>query len=113
MTENDLVGTWTVTAAGGVPTPAGVESHLTFGDDGRMHGRGGVNNIGGDFHVEPGDPATLVIGPCMSTLMAGPDDAMAHEYRVTSNLEGRLRLVIDGDRASLGDGVIELEWVKP
>ena len=30
-----------------------------------------------------------------------------------ANLEGRLRLVIDGDRASLGDGVIELEWVKP
>ena len=110
MTENDLVGTWTVTAAGGVPTPAGVESHLTFGDDGRMHG---VNNIGGAFHVEPGDPATLVIGPCMSTLMAGPDDAMAHEYRVTSNLDGRLRLVIEGDRASLGDGIIELERSNP
>ena len=105
-----LLGTWSVTSAGGVSTPDGVSAHLTFDPDGRMHGKGGVNNIGGAFAVETegNDGLVLVIGPVFSTLMAGPEDAMAHEYRITSALDGRLALEFDGDRALLGRGAVEL-----
>lgn len=112
-TSEAIVGTWTVTAAGGVATPPGVDAHLTFGDDGRMHGRGGVNNLAGGYEVEgDGDQAVLVIGPVMSTLMAGPEPAMAHEYRMTSALDGRLPLRIHGDTVTIGPAATAIELVR-
>lgn len=67
-----LVG-WSATS----PLPATVSIDAVFTDDG-VSGTSGVNRYRGGVTI--GSEGTLEVGPLISTLMAGPDDAMAAEH---------------------------------
>ncbi|AEE45417.1 META domain-containing protein [Cellulomonas fimi] len=98
-----LTGTWRFETLGGAGLPAQVRyaPWLTFDGDGQVYGLAGVNRVRGTWELD-GDE--LGFGPVVSTLMAGPDDAMACERQVLDLLGRRLRVRVDGDRLELADG---------
>ncbi|MDM7831795.1 META domain-containing protein [Cellulomonas edaphi] len=102
-----LVGTWIVTALDGRPTPAD-ERHcpwLTFDGDGQVFGLGGVNRIRGTWAVD-GD--ALTFGPMVSTLMAGPPEAMEAGQALHRLLARPLTLrAADGAAARSADPALE------
>ena len=55
-----LLGTWRTEAIGAEPVPSGVNSTITFADDGTVQGHGVVNTFRGSFEVGAGE---LAIGP--------------------------------------------------
>ena len=77
----DLAGTWRFTALEGaeVEGPRRATPWLTFDGDGVVFGMAGVNRVRGTWVLD-GD--TLTFGPVVSTLMAGPPDAMTCEQQV-------------------------------
>ena len=83
----DLAGTWRFTALEGaeVEGPRRATPWLTFDGDGQVFGMAGVNRVRGTWQLD-GD--TLTFGPVVSTLMAGPPDAMACEQLVFRLLGG-------------------------
>jgi heat shock protein HslJ len=100
----DLVGrTFVVSSVGGVGALAAPTAVLTFGTDGRLYGRGTVNRVNGSYELD-GD--ALTIGPMMSTMMAGPPEAMAQEHRLLAALGERcvVRQVPDGIELVAADG---------
>jgi len=100
-----IVGSWAVTAVPGVELPADVGHRpwLTFDGDGQVYGLAGVNRMRGTWSID-GD--VLTFGPLVSTLMAGPPDAMAVESALHRLLAGPLTLhTADGARITSSDPV--------
>jgi heat shock protein HslJ len=100
-----LLGSWDVTAVPGAALPAdtGHRPWLTFDGDGQVYGLAGVNRIRGTWSI---DGNTLTFGPFVSTLMAGPPDAMAVESALHEVLARPLTLhTADGARATTSDPV--------
>src|SRR6476469_3855228 len=99
----DRAGAWRFTALEGaeVDGPRRATPWLTFDGDGVVFGMAGVNRVRGTWELD-GD--TLTFGPVVSTLMAGPPDAMACEQRVfrllgetvTASAPDADTLVLDG-----------------
>jgi heat shock protein HslJ len=100
-----IVGTWQTEALGGAAPEAGVTSDVTFSEDGRVSGHGGVNRFGGSYVVR-GDE--LELGPVFSTRMAGPEPAMAHEAALLAVLQGTRRFALEADVLTIGVGPDEL-----
>lgn len=101
-----LVGTWTVVGLSAAPLPAD-PAHvpwLTFDGDGQVYGLAGVNRVRGTWSAD-GD--TLTFGPFVSTLMAGPDDAMRVEQAVVSVLSEQVRLRAAGHADSAADPALD------
>jgi putative lipoprotein len=99
--SSELVGTWDTESIDGAPLPPGVASSITFGPDGAVFGRGGVNTFRGSYERTDG---AVELGPLATTLMAGPEPASRHESAMLTLLSGRLPLAVDGDTLVLGDG---------
>ena len=77
----DLAGTWRFTALEGAELDGAGRAtpFLTFDGDGQVFGLAGVNRVRGTWRL---DAQTLTFGPVVSTLMAGPPDAMTREQQV-------------------------------
>jgi heat shock protein HslJ len=103
------LGTWQTALLGGESVPDGVISTITFTEEHRVEGNGGVNRFGGTFDLLDGE---IELGPLFSTRMAGPEPAMAHESRLLSALEGRHPLSLDGDTLVIGTGAGELRFTR-
>ncbi|MEZ0449820.1 META domain-containing protein [Cellulomonas sp. ICMP 17802] len=105
----DLAGTWRFTALEGAEVAGARRTTpwLTFDGDGQVFGMAGVNRVRGTWVLD-GD--TLTFGPVVSTLMAGPPDAMACEQAVLRLLGGAVAVSTpDGDTLALdGEGSARL-----
>jgi heat shock protein HslJ len=105
----DLAGTWRFTALEGaeVEGPRRATPWLTFDGDGVVFGMAGVNRVRGTWELA-GD--TLTFGPVVSTLMAGPPDAMACEQQVFRLLGAPLTVSTPDDEtlALVGTGSARL-----
>ncbi|GCE76129.1 META domain-containing protein [Cellulomonas biazotea] len=99
----DLGGTWRFETLGGADLPPQVRQApwLTFDGDGQVYGLAGVNRVRGTWQLAGED---LTFGPVVSTLMAGPDEAMACERQVLDLLSQPLRARSDGERLDLAGG---------
>ena len=91
----DPTGTWRLVLLGGRP-PAD-DTHgpvtLTFDGDGMLYGMAGVNRVRGTWTADEDDQ--LSVGPLVSTLMAGPEDAMATERALLDLLSVPLAATVD------------------
>jgi heat shock protein HslJ len=97
----DLAGTWRFTAVQGADVKAGLRSppFLTFDGDGQVYGDAGVNRVRGTWELAG---TRLVFGPMVSTMMAGPPEAMTCEQRILRLLGDPVELVApDGDTIEL------------
>lgn len=103
----DVLGgrTFLVTGIGGVAALDAPTAELTFGVDGRVHGRATINRVNGTYRVEDGE---LVCGPMASTMMAGDPAAMDQEHRLLTALArpSLLRIVEDGVELVADDGTV-------
>jgi hypothetical protein len=70
-------------------------------DDWTLAGHSGVNQYSGAYEAPPG---TLVIGPVVTTRMAGPEPAMAVERELFALLAGSRPYTIADGTLELGDG---------
>ena len=78
-------------------------------DTGQVFGLAGVNRVRGTWRL---DGPTLTFGPVVSTLMAGPPDAMTRERQVLRLLGEPVRVSApDGDTLEL-DGVVHASLVR-
>jgi len=92
----DLTGTWRVVQVSGADVGPEPERApwLTFDGDGQVYGFAGVNRVRGTWTVD-GD--TVMFGPMVTTLMAGPEPAMRLESALTGLLAGTLTVgAVDG-----------------
>jgi putative lipoprotein len=107
MTESHddgaLIGTWQLESIGGTAVSDDVSTTIRFFPDGNVSGHGGVNGYGGTYRVTG---STIELGPLRSTMMAGPEPAMAQETQVFQALEETLAFSVVGDALLLG----ELQW---
>ncbi|HEY0118793.1 MAG TPA: META domain-containing protein [Cellulomonas sp.] len=91
----DPTGTWRLVLLAGSP-PAG-DTHgpvrLTFDGDGMLYGMAGVNRVRATWTADEDDQ--LTVGPLVSTMMAGPADAMATERALLALLAGPLAAAVD------------------
>jgi heat shock protein HslJ len=91
----DPTGTWRLVLLGGRP-PAG-HTHgpvtLTFDGDGMLYGMAGVNRVRATWAADADDQ--LAVGPLVSTMMAGPEDAMATERALLALLSVPLAATVD------------------
>ena len=91
----DPTGTWRLVLLAGRP-PA-VDTHgpvtLTFDGDGMLYGMAGVNRVRATWATDDDDQ--LTIGPLVSTMMAGPRDAMATERELLTLLSEPLAAAVD------------------
>ena len=97
-----LDGTWVLQSFGDSdeadPT---VVSELTLAD-GDANGSAGVNTFQGTY--DAGDDGALTFSPLASTMMAGPDNAMAQEMQFLAALDKTESFALDGDNLVLSDG---------
>jgi heat shock protein HslJ len=100
-----LIGTWQTEALGGIAPEEGVASSVTFTEDGRVGGHGGVNRFGGTYDVR-GDE--LEFGAFFSTRMAGPEPAMVHEAALLAALQGTRPFALADDTLTIGAGPDEV-----
>ncbi|MGH9118886.1 MAG: YbaY family lipoprotein [Acidimicrobiales bacterium] len=99
--ESYLSGTaWSLDALGGAPAVEGVRSTVAFGADGRVTGRGGVNRFFGSYEASTD---SIEFGNLGSTLMAGPEEAIAQEQKFLDALAGTRPYSIDGDVLTIGE----------
>jgi heat shock protein HslJ len=97
--------TFELESLGGTPALEAPTAVLTFGRDGRIHGRATINRVNGSYRVD-GDE--LLCGPMASTMMAGLPEAMDQEHRLLTALGGPsvLRVVEDGIELVATDGAV-------
>ncbi len=112
--EVDLTGTWMVAEIKGEPSPANGDMEytpwLTFDEEGRIHGSGGVNIYNASYIL---DGNKLEIGSQMTTMMAGPRDVMDYERKLFNTInEIETAKVVDQNNIALcnaeGDTIILL-----
>lgn len=86
-----ITGRFVVSVIAGEPT---VDPKPTVElDDGHLGGHGSVNRYRGSYEVVD---ENLVVGPVMSTMMAGPEEAMRQERRWFDVLASQLHIVRTG-----------------
>lgn len=109
-----LVGaTLKVVAIEGGPVLPHPEADLSFDAEGNVGGCATVNRLRGTYALD-GD--ALTFGPLASTLMAGPEDAMAQEQRLFSALSRVSRVESDPETGALvlrdaeGSALVTLEY---
>lgn len=103
--------TWRLSDLNGIAILPDSRATLVLGPDGRLHGNGGCNNIGGGYVIN-GDQ--LEVQPNMfSTMMACPGGVAEQEGQFTQQLVGTHTMIMDGDTMMLqtGDGRT-LKFVK-
>lgn len=88
----DPTGTWRLVLLGGRPPGAPRPVTLTFDGDGVVYGSAGVNRVRSTWSV---DEDRLVLAPMVTTLMWGPDEAMATERALLDLLRGPLAATVD------------------
>lgn len=101
-----LEGAWVVESIDGVPTARAIPTVEFAG--GHVHGTGSVNRYRGAYELVDG---RLVVGPVMSTLMAGPAPAMAQEQRWFSALSSPAEVRVAGGNSielAHDDGTVSL-----
>ena len=103
MGDSELIGTWQLESIGGVAVSDDISTTIRFFPDGKVNGHGGVNGYGGTYRVTG---STMELGPLRSTMMAGPEPAMAQENSVFRALDETLAFSVAGDALLLG----ELQW---
>jgi len=108
----DLAGTWRFAALEGADIDGAQHATpwLTFDGDGQVFGLAGVNRVRGTWRL---DAQTLTFGPVVSTLMAGPPDAMTREQQVLRLLGEPVTVTAldDGETLEL-DGVLRARLVR-
>ena len=96
MAALDLAGSrWVAVEVGGRAALADAAPTAAFEADGRVYGSTGVNRYSASYSLV-GDELTL--GQAVSTMMAGPPEAMAQEQAWLGALGGVCRVRRDGDR---------------
>jgi putative lipoprotein len=108
------IGSWRATGIGDAVIPADVEVTATFGDDGRVSGRGGCNRYSASFTVTGSE---IAFGPIMSTRMACIGEGGRIEGLYLSALEAVTAWAIDGTTLTLtgpaGSDTIVYEGGEP
>lgn len=91
----DPTGTWRLVLLDGLPPATDTRGPvtLTFDGDGMLYGMAGVNRVRATWSA--GEDGQLVVGPLVSTMMAGPQDAMATERMLIDLLGGPLAATVD------------------
>lgn len=91
----DPTGTWRLVLLGGRAPAADTHGPvtLTFDGDGMLYGMAGVNRVRATWSADEDDQ--LTVGPLVSTMMAGPDDAMATERALLTLLSAPLAATVD------------------
>jgi heat shock protein HslJ len=112
-----ITGDWNVTGYNnGKQAVVSVISTTTltasFSEDGKIAGNGGVNTFNGDYTTE--GARGISIGPLATTMMAGPEDAMAQESAYLAALQSAKTYALSGDRLTLSaeGGATAVEMVK-
>lgn len=102
MEALDLGGTrWVATEVGGRAVLADARPTAAFELDGRVYGSTGVNRFSSSYSLV-GDELTL--GQAVSTMMAGPPEAMAQEGLWLDVLSSVCRVRRDGELLVIDDG---------
>ncbi|GGA41340.1 META domain-containing protein [Pelagibacterium lentulum] len=103
-TAADLAGTsWMLTELEGMPGAEGVDTTLTFHEDGGLGGNGGCNSYGGSVSFE--DANGIDISEVFSTMMACEEPKMGQEQHYFRALEAATNFTLDGDVLTLSDDV--------
>jgi heat shock protein HslJ len=107
----DLAGTWRFTAIEGAQVEGRRRTTpwLTFDGDSQVFGLAGVNRVRGTWELD-GD--ALTFGPLVSTLMAGPPDAMACEQQVLRLLGEPVTVSCPDEDTLVLDGVVTARLVR-
>jgi heat shock protein HslJ len=107
----DLAGTWRFTALEGAELDGAERAtpFLTFDGDGQVFGLAGVNRVRGTWRL---DGETLTFGPVVSTLMAGPPDAMTREHQVLRLLGEPVQVSAPDDDTLELSGVLQARLVR-
>lgn len=95
---------WSLTGAADATLP-NFEITLEFAD-GKVAGKSAVNRYMGSF--ESANPGELKFGPLATTMMAGPEDAMAAEQAYLAELAKVNGYRLDGDQLILLVGTDEV-----
>lgn len=113
MEIGDLAGShWLAVEVGGRAVLDGFRPSAAFEDDGRVYGSTGINRFNATYSLV-GDE--LVFGQAVTTLMAGPPEAMAQEHIWLEVLSSVCRVRRDGELlviASASTGLV-LAPVEP
>ena len=91
----DPTGTWRLVLLAGSPPPKDTHGPvtLTFDGDGMLYGMAGVSRVRATWSSDEDDQ--LAVGPMVSTMMAGPEDAMAAERALLGLLSQPLAATVD------------------
>jgi heat shock protein HslJ len=100
---NTLAGTnWKLASYGPAlnPTPAaaGVETNLSFGNDGKLSGNFGCNSFGGDYTVKDD---TIIVGSIITTLMACDGPGTTQETAAFQVLKDNVKFKLDGSTLTI------------
>ena len=84
-----------------------------FGEDGKVSGSSGVNTYGGEYATE--DPDKISIGELATTMMAGPEDAMAQEaaFLVALKSAATYRATVNELELRTADGALAVQMKRP
>lgn len=93
-----LINAWDLTSFGGGELTA--PAQLAFSVQGRITGTAGVNRVMGDYSAS--DQA-ITFGMLATTMMMGPEDAMAQEQLLLAFLQGELGYEITGGELVISD----------
>jgi copper homeostasis protein (lipoprotein) len=93
---------WALVELGGEPVAVGDDMPSPYIvldlEESRVAGSGGVNRLMGTFSLAEGE---LSFGPLATTLMAGPEEAMARERAFLDALAGVTSYRLDGGSLTL------------
>ena len=102
MDALDLGGSrWVAVEVGGRAALANATPNAAFEIDGRVYGSTGVNRFSSSYSLV-GDELTM--GQAVSTMMAGPPEAMAQEQIWLHVLSSACRVRRDGELLVIDDG---------
>jgi heat shock protein HslJ len=111
-----IVGDWRVVAynngKGAVTSVSGAVINAAFDDAGRLSGRSGVNSYNGNYTADAA--GEFVVGPLVTTKMAGPTDLMEQETAYLAALESARRYELSGSTMTLfrDDGATAVQMTR-